>query len=130
MVRYSVHIYEYFFLINLHIDFQKGICGTYGFFSNEYRTFVFNIEQDINEISIINMFIESNNIENQENEVNKNEKISICIDQVELVSSTEFNEAGKNIYLYLLLLCALFDCASVLILYIIGTIGSMIKNEM
>eukprot|EP01084_Bolivina_argentea_P095218 171199_1 len=38
---------------------EIGICGTYGFFSNEYRTFVFNMEENINEISIINLFIEN-----------------------------------------------------------------------
>eukprot|EP01084_Bolivina_argentea_P161107 280476_1 len=77
---------------------SSGICGTYGFFSNEYRTFVFNIEQDMNEISIINIFIETG-----PGEENKNEEISICIDEVELVSSTQFNKAG--------------------------TVGSIIKNE-
>eukprot|EP01084_Bolivina_argentea_P020163 37512_1 len=65
---------------------STGICGTYGWFSNEYRTFIFNTEAEMNEISMVNVFIENENV---------GEDISICIDEVELLSSTEYNEAGS-----------------------------------
>eukprot|EP01083_Nonionella_stella_P205939 749477_1 len=66
---------------------SEGLCSSYGWPSNEYRTFIVNIDEPINEISMIHLSID----EEQNN--------NICIDEAVLLSETLYNAKYERAWL-------------------------------
>eukprot|EP01083_Nonionella_stella_P205940 749478_1 len=63
---------------------REALCSSYGWPSNEYRTFIINFLEEINEVSMVNLYVD----EEQNN--------SICIDEAVLITETLYNPKGER----------------------------------